>query len=61
MSKKIVGNFKRVWRYQTSQVVRVMPDFKAVVCVEDLFPVIVAAPHAVKLAFDGQCWVMFFT
>jgi hypothetical protein len=29
-SQKIVGNFKRVWRYQTTQVVRVMPDFKAV-------------------------------
>ena len=37
-----------------------MPDFKAVICAEDLFPVIVATPSAVKSAFDGQCWVMFF-
>jgi hypothetical protein len=40
-----VGNFKRVWRYQTSRFVRVMPDFEAVVCVEDLFMVIVAMPQ----------------
>jgi hypothetical protein len=27
-SQKIVGNFRRVWRYRTTQVVRVMPDLK---------------------------------
>jgi len=55
MSQKIVGNFKRVWRYQTSQCVRVMPDFKAIVCVEDLFPVIVATPlRRRNSAFDGS-------
>jgi hypothetical protein len=55
-----VGNFKRVWRYRTTQVVRVMPDFKAVVFVEGQLPFNVAnAFDAVKSAFDGQCWVMF--
>ena len=37
-----------------------MPDFKAVVFAEGQFPLIVATPSAVKSAFDGQCWVMFF-
>jgi hypothetical protein len=42
-SQKIVGNFKRVWRYRTTQVVRVMPDFKApVVFVEGQLPFNVA-------------------
>jgi hypothetical protein len=55
MSQKIVGVFKRVWRYQTSQCVRVMPDIKAIVCVEDLFPVIVATPlRRLNSAFDEQ-------
>jgi hypothetical protein len=40
--QKIVGNFKRVWRYRTTQVVRVMPDFKAVVFVEGQLPFNVA-------------------
>jgi hypothetical protein len=55
MSQKIVGIFKRVWRYQTSRFVRVMPDFKAVVFAEGQLPLTVATPSAVKLAFDGQC------
>ena len=55
-----MGNFKRVWRYRTTQVVRVMPDFEAVVFVEGQFPFNVAnALDAVKSALDGQCWVMF--
>ncbi len=37
-----------------------MPDFKAVVFAEGQLPVIVATPSAVKSAFDGQSWVMFF-
>jgi hypothetical protein len=36
-----------------------MPDFKAVVFAEGQLPLIVVTPSAVKLAFDGQCWVMF--
>jgi hypothetical protein len=43
MSQKIVGIFKRVWRYQTSQFVRVMPDFKAVVFAEGQLPLTVAS------------------
>jgi hypothetical protein len=61
MSQKIVGIFKRVWRYKTFQFVRVMPDVKAVIFAEGQLPLIVATPSAVKSAFDGQCWVMFFT
>ncbi len=58
--EKIVGNFRNVWRYRTSQVVRVMPDFKAVVFAEGQLPVTVANYFdAVNSAFDGQCWVMF--
>jgi hypothetical protein len=34
-----------------------MSDFKAA---EGQLPLIVATPSAVKSAFDGQCWVMFF-
>ncbi len=60
MSQKIVGIFKRVWRYYTYRFVRVMPDFKAVVFAEGQLPLTVATPSAVKSAFDGQCWVMFF-
>ncbi len=53
-------NFRNVWRYQTTQVVRVMPDFKAVVFVEgQLLFNVAKAFDAVNLAFDGQCWVMF--
>jgi hypothetical protein len=39
-----------------------MPDFKAVVFAEGQLPLTVATPSAaaVKSAFDGQCWVMFF-
>jgi hypothetical protein len=48
-SQKIVGNFRRVWRYQTSQVVRVMPDFKAVVFVEGQLPFTVATPPRRKI------------
>ncbi len=59
-SQKIVGNFRRVWRYRTTQVVRVMPDFKAVVFAEGQLPFTVACSFdAVNSAFDGQCWVMF--
>ncbi len=55
-----MGNFKRVWRYGTTQVVRVMPDFKAVVFAEGQFPFNVAnAFDAVNSALDGQSWVMF--
>jgi hypothetical protein len=37
-----------------------MPDFEAVVFAEGQLPFNVAnAFDAVKLAFDGQCWVMF--
>jgi hypothetical protein len=39
-----VGNFKRVWLYRTTQVVRVMPDFKAVVFAEGQLPFNVATP-----------------
>ena len=38
-----------------------MPDFKAVVFAEGQLPLTVATPSAVKSAFDGQCWVMFFS
>jgi hypothetical protein len=48
-SQKIVGNFRRVWRYQTSQCVRVMPDFKAIVFVEGQLPFIVATPPRRKI------------
>jgi hypothetical protein len=48
-SQKIVGNFRRVWRYRTTQVVRVMPDFKAVVFVEGQLPFIVATPPRRKM------------
>ena len=37
-----------------------MPDFKAVVFAEGQLLLIVATPSAVKSAFAGQCWVMFF-
>ncbi len=46
----------------TTQVVRVMPDFKAVVFAEPegQLPFTVACSFdAVNSAFDGQCWVMF--
>ena len=44
----------------TTQVVRVMPDFKAVVFVEGQLPFHCRRSFdAVKSAFDGQCWVMF--
>jgi hypothetical protein len=43
-SQKIMGNFRRVRRYLTAQVVRVMPDFKAVVFVEGQLPFNVATP-----------------
>jgi hypothetical protein len=43
-SQKIVGNFRRIWLYRTTQVVRVMPDFKAIVCVEGQLPFTVATP-----------------
>jgi hypothetical protein len=37
-----------------------MPDFKAIIFAEGQLPFTVAwSFDAVKLAFDGQCWVMF--
>ncbi len=48
-SQKIVGNFRRVWRYRTTQVVRVMPDLKAVVFAEGQLPFIVATPSRRKI------------
>jgi hypothetical protein len=43
-----------------TQVVRVMPDFKAVVFVEGQLPFNVAnAFDTANSAFDGQCCVMF--
>jgi hypothetical protein len=44
-----VGNFRRVLQYQTTQVVRVMPDFKAVVFAEGQLPFIVATPSRRKI------------
>jgi hypothetical protein len=39
---------------------RVMPDFKAIVFAEGQLAFNVPCSFdAVKLAFDGQCWVMF--
>jgi hypothetical protein len=44
----------------TSQFVRVMPDFRAIVFVEGQLPVIVAIPlRRRNSAFDGQCWSCF--
>jgi hypothetical protein len=50
----------RCFNHSTTQVVRVMPDFKAVVFVKGQLPFTVACSFdAVNSAFDGQCWVMF--
>jgi hypothetical protein len=55
------GFLKEYGDIKTSQFVRVMPDFRAIVFAEGQLPFIVATPPAVNSAFDGQCWVMFFT